>query len=60
MDNFVWINDINTYINKASISSITFKGYMDGRGQHWRVTMSNDDFFDISLDELNAIIGTGE
>ena len=60
MDDFIWINDINTYINKSLIVSITFKGYMAGKGQHWRAIMSNGDFFDISLDELNSIIGTGE
>lgn len=57
MSDFIWLDSKDTYINKAAITSISFEGYNSAAGEFWKVKMNDGDYFEISLDELNRIIG---
>ena len=60
MGDFVWLDSKGTYVNKTAITSISFEGYNSAAGEFWKIKMNDGDYFEISLDELNLIIGTAK
>lgn len=58
MDNFVWIGrGEHIYINKTAITTIKQCKLKKDWDKYWSVKMNDGDFFIITEDELNLIIG---